>query len=110
MSSLDRNVPYLSTIEVSPVVCRHENRRRGGGNVESSLHLRAFQGRRETVENRAGGKFLPTFAPRPVFHSASSARHFHGLQLLAHISGSSSPFSYSDSLCAMDVLEAVASA
>ena len=81
MSSLVRNVPYLSSLEVSPVVYQHESRRRGGGNVESSPHLRAFQGRWETVENRDRGEFLPVLAPRPVFHPASTARHFHGLSL-----------------------------
>jgi hypothetical protein len=35
----------------------------------------------ETVENRDRGKFLPVLAPRPVFHPASTARHFHGLSL-----------------------------
>jgi hypothetical protein len=81
LSSLVRNVPYFSSIEVSPVVYQHESRRRGGGNVESSPQLRAFQGRGETVENRDRGKFLPVLAPRPVFHPASTARHFHGLSL-----------------------------
>src|SRR5882762_2299957 len=62
----------------------------------------------EAVENRDRGDFLPVFAPRPIFHPASTARHFHGLR--GNLMGFSAWSAFSDNLCAMGVLAAAAPA